>query len=366
MRAIVHIGMPKSGTTSIQRFLQGQAAGLAARGAAYARVPNGGPVPPQDAHVELGIVQFARAGKPVPDAGTRLSYAIDDPEAHRAFAERYAEALDAALAARAEKTWIFSVEHVGAWTHTADEARALDSWLSERFGEVRYVLYLRRQEDWILSNYSQALRMGSTSELEDYAAKLRISNYDARVFAWAEAVGDRFDLRLLEPDALVDGDLIADFAAAAGVDAAGLPRPGRANESFSVAAAAFLRQLNGTIPQRVKEGRVRNPLMRGIQQRLTRWYAGDRKLALSEAEIARIRAANAAANEAIRTRFFPGRAELFPPRPPAEPQPAPTPEEMGRIGIDLVLALRTHRMQCMSKPEMETLRAEGVLETLPQ
>jgi hypothetical protein len=355
MRAVVHIGMPKTGSTAIQRFLAKNAAALADRGVAHERVAHG-EIPPQDSQLELGIVQFHRAGVPVPDLATRLSYGLTEPAGHAAYAAGFAKAFEAAVRARKEDLWILSSEHVGAWTRTQAEARALDAWLGEIFDEVRYVMYLRRQEDYLVSTYSQHLRMGGTQRLKEYLdANLR-PGFTARALLWRAVAGERFSVRLLEPDALEDGDLIADFAHVAGFDAEGLKRPGRLNQGLSVGAAGFLREMNRVLPQRVAGGQRRNPLMRGVDRRLTRWYAGDRKLALGPQQVARVRKANAKANERLRAAFFPERAELFPPRPSDKNggNRART-EEMAQIGVDLMIAARLSRVQPLSEEDMALL-----------
>lgn len=356
MRAVVHIGMPKTGSTAIQHFLAANAEALSARGVAFEKVAHG-EIPPQDSQLELGIVQFARAGLPVPDPATRASYGLEDPGAHTAWAEGFARAFEQAVRQRSEPLYLVSAEHVGAWTQTQAQALALDDWLSTLFDEVRYVMYVRRQEDFILSNYSQHLRMGGTRRLWEFLRDNLHPDYTSRALAWQAVAGERFTLHLLEPDALTDGDLIADLAAVAGFDAAGLKRPGQPNQGLSVGAAGFLREMNRALPQRVDGGRRRNPLMRGVEKRLTRWYADDRKLSLGARQIARVRAANADANERLRAVFFPEREELFPPRSgPKGGNNRAGVEEMAQIGVDLMVAARLGRIAPLSPDQVALLR----------
>ena len=74
---------------------------------------------------------------------------------------------------------------------------------------------------------------------------------------------------------------------------------------------------------------------------LTELSAGDAKLRLTAEQIETIRAAYADANESIRQRFFPDRAELFPERPGTASAPASqsSPEDVAaRASVDEVVA----------------------------
>ena len=367
MRAVFHLGLPKTGTTSIQQFLKANAEALSARGVAYEYVPSD-LAPNQISQVELGFPQFARLGEPIPDPAIRGHYRIQDLDAQRAAGEAYERRFAEAVQARTEPLYLMSSEHVGAWTRTPAHAAALDDFLSAHFDDVRYVMYVRRQEDWVLSNYSQALRRGGHKTLGEFIRGFPGTGYMERLKAWLEVVGhDRFTLRLLEPDKLAGGDLVSDFARAVGFDPDGLPRPPRENESLSAAAAEFLRVANATLPLRVDGGRRRNPLMQGVQDRLTRWYADQPKLRLNAEQVARIRARNAEENAWICRTFFPGRAELFPPKPPREGEPdaGPTPEEVARVGIDLFAAIRSGDMGRLSEADRALLEGDGRLPDPP-
>ena len=371
MKAVVHVGLPKTGTTSIQRFLRANAAALAARGAIYSRVPNGR-VPPQDSQLEYGICALAIAGDMVPNRATRAAYGLDDLAAAGDFAARYMEAVQEDVRShRGAELYLVSSEHLGAWMRSPAHLEALDGWLGSLFSEVRYVLYVRRQEDRILSLYSQALRAGSTEGLGTFVrAHLRLDYHEVAAL-WAGALGrERFDLRLLERDAMAGGDLIEDYCAAAGIDPEGLERPERENEALSVAAATFLRELNRRLEPRGGAGPRSNPMMKGVQGRLTRWYAADRKLRLSPRQVATIREANAETNARLCAEFFPKRKALFPERPvAAEPDPRgndPTPEEMARIAIDLLEALRTGEMPVFDARELERYRSLQARRAAPE
>ncbi|WP_068108289.1 hypothetical protein [Tropicimonas marinistellae] len=320
MRVVIHLGLPKTGTTSIQRFLRQNASALSERGVAYERIPNP-VVEPQDSQLEFGICQFARVGKVVPYDLTARAYGLIDVAAQADFARQYEEDFLRALEARTEDTYVISSEHIGAWTHKPEHVAALDDWMREIFDDVRYVQYIRRQEDWLLSRYSQELRSGSEAHLEKFIKKNGKHNFGVKADLWTGIVGhDRFSLRLMERDAMVNGDLIDDFASAVGFDPDGLSRPERENESLSPQAAFFLRRFNQRA--RVRDAGDDNGLQYQVERTLSEWSVGKPKLRLWPQQISWIRSANAEHNDLVRRKYFPNRAELFPAKPVESPDGA--------------------------------------------
>ncbi len=342
------MGLPKTGTTSIQSWLVSNAGALAARGIGYDRMA----LPGKErglAQVELGVCQFAEAGQPHPHATTSRFYGLSSLEAQQAVADQYLKLFQTRIARHNHNTWLFSCEDLGSATTKPDLAQALDRWLKRTFDDVHYIVYLRRQEDWILSRYSQRLRQGETRTLAEFADETRTHSFLKLPDALRNGLGsDRFSLQLFEPDALTDGDLIADFAGKCGIDPAGLTVPERKNEALGVAAAEFLRQANIRWP--VTDDRYQRPtqLMGNLPHRLTVLSADQRKLRLSQRRIDAIRDANAASNETLRKRYFPDRAELFPARPQESDDPlqnTPTAAEMAEIGLDVFTDARTGALE---------------------
>jgi hypothetical protein len=141
--------------------------------------------------------------------------------------------------------------------------------------------------------------------------------------AGENAVGrERLDMRLLEPDWLVAGDLIDDFCTACGISAAGLARPARRNRALSAEAAELLRVFNRTHPVRRPDGR-RDPLAVALRQRIEALRMPGTPIALSADQLERVRQHYKSGNEKLRAARFPDRPELFPDRA-APPDPRST------------------------------------------
>ncbi len=207
--------------------------------------------------------------------------------------------------------FIASSEHIHAWITTPERIAALDLFLRTRFSRVDYLLYLRPQEELVTSGYSEAVRRGARHDFATHLARNgRIDHWRA-IKPWLEVVGrDRLRLRLMVPNALEKQDLLEDFCAAAGLDLTGLARPDRVNTALTQGEIALRRRLNAVLPVQAPTGGP-NPHYARILRLLGPLWSGSARLELSAAQIADLRARNAAGNEKIRKRFFHHRPALF-------------------------------------------------------
>lgn len=245
----LHIGFPKTGTTSLQAFLAANAAGLAARGVLY---PRAGRLYRHgrfdDAHygasfaLGLGIYEMPPDVALSPDIG----------------AEIMAEA-EAAGASRV----VVSSEYFATAT-VPDRARirqALSGF------DLRIVCYLRRHDDALESAYAQAVKwvpnppwrpnaesyvlheLGLGTVSYDYLGVLR---------QWGQCVGPRSVIVRPYERAQNQPDLEADFLRAIGVDdGPDLVRPPPANPSIGPRTAAAIHLVRRTaLPDAAKQEAV--------------------------------------------------------------------------------------------------------------
>ncbi|MCB2095178.1 MAG: hypothetical protein KDE11_12290 [Rhodobacteraceae bacterium] len=306
MKAIVHIGCHKTGTTAIQTWLGINRAALSAQGFRYDRFDGKGWASPTN-QGQFVIALFTRFGKPIGAADFNRSHAIRDMESQIAIARKFESDLGAAIRADGD-TYLISCEHLSTWAGGAGGIGILDAWLSSLFCEVRYVMYLRRPDIWLASRYSQGVKDGTlTVSLAEYIRQHKHCRYGRLVSGWARGVGrDRFDLRIFDETWLQDDGLIDDFAAAIGADPRGMKPPGRRNLSVTAAEAeTALRRNRGHAA----------PLQAALWPRALRWlrnrWSAPQKLALSAEQTAEIWQANAAGVAWVHRNFFPGRAALF-------------------------------------------------------
>ena len=131
-------------------------------------------------HAEVVVCQFDEAGVLLPNDRMRYLFGIKSLEDQRARAETYTEMLSKALSRSRHHTAVLSVEDVGGMTRTKAQVEALERWLGRFFDEVRYIIYFRRQEDWLISAYSQMIKTGRTMTLDEYFEKRKKRNYFRR------------------------------------------------------------------------------------------------------------------------------------------------------------------------------------------
>lgn len=337
-KAIVHIGMPKTGTTSIQAWLYRNREELVRQGILLKRII---PIDARpNAHVELTIGQFDAAGILMPNPRIRRLFGIRSLGDQRKVARQIDTRLQQIINESSAETLFFSVEDIGAHTDTPEKAHALDKWLGHFFDEVRYILYFRRQEDWVVSAYSQMIKTGGTRRLDEYFDQRKLRDYHAVARLWADTVGlDRLDVRLMERDAMINGDLLIDFADALGIDPQGMAGANRTNPALPRAAGEFVRAVNMQLREDGYKDPTRAPIHSRLIKRLLRNYSAGEKYRLSQEQIKEIREINADSNARLRSEFFPARAELFPMRPaPKRVGEIDQAEEIAKIGAAMLCA----------------------------
>jgi hypothetical protein len=209
-RAVIHIGAIKTGSTTIQRALAGHRADLLAAGVAYAQAPGA------ENHLALAV-------HAVPDAVRDLWQHVAMDGDTDAFRARLEAALASEIAALppAVRTVIFSNEHCQAKIERREEVERLRALLAPHFAEFRIVLYIRRQDQLVVSAYNEHLKDGGADR--DVFARLREEwlsslDYAARLALWAEVFGrESVTVRLFSREDFVGGDLLTDFCTAAGI-----------------------------------------------------------------------------------------------------------------------------------------------------
>ncbi|EAR52430.1 hypothetical protein OG2516_08132 [Oceanicola granulosus HTCC2516] len=313
MRAVAHIGMPKTGSSTIQGFLAEHGAHLRAHGLHYANYS------PRQDQAEFLLATHQRLGRPIRNPAMRHALGAGTPEKQAARVAEFERALDADLARLAPGTrYLVSCEMIG-WPYRREGfMRTFHEWMTQRFDEVDYVIYLRPQDSWMLSEYSQLLRNGGTKSMEEFLRTVTPPDYHALIRRWEGIAGtDRVDVRLLDPARLKAGDLVADFC-----DALAIPAPegtgaARRNEKLSAVAAARTLRINRAL-RRVQGSRAGHAVAEGLR-RLSASAAARSAPPLSfrPEQSARIREVTARSNDRLRAARFPELDCLFPTMRPA-------------------------------------------------
>ena len=290
-QVILHIGMPKTGTTQLQYSL-GKSASLledwkilypttgcyyAAGGSNHkflawdfmARLPPSGFVSKQMAAHSLNCI-FGSVKELVRD--------VEASKCH---------------------TVILSSEYFFQAARYPTEVKRLKTLLLSIARRVVVVCYVREHLSWMASAYNQACKV-AIKDMPSFESWAHENRYEYRLHplltAWANAFGkENIIVRPYVKGSLVDGDVVADFFSAAQLPqhlATRLQQPARANSAISLRTAEAIRLINKRIasapekeqvakllaranilPDRPNEGVIRSD----TQRMLGAFFEGDRR-----------------------------------------------------------------------------------------
>ncbi len=308
--AYLHIGLPKTGSTSLQAFLAANRPALKKQGFRYA-VSLG---QPENWRLSLYMQpwQARDLGQSLPTRHERMG--ISSPAAWDDFCIDVEERLERELAGldAGIETLLLSDSSVCSVRVGRNGVERLKAFLDRYFEEIRVVVYLRRQDDFLISCYTTALETGFGSTMAEWIAHEHdlLINYANVLDLWAEIFGaDKLSPRLYRRDRWPNGDLFADFAQAIGLDSIeGFQRPENKNVSLDPLAQELMRQLNRrySLIGPIDDHQGRASFFRYLQSH----RQGPGQSPSWRARRA-LMARYAESNEAMQRRWFPDEPDLF-------------------------------------------------------
>lgn len=207
-KIILHVGSEKTGSTSIQHTLSASAKRLAKRGILYPEFPK----------TPCHIFFTACAMEDYSDHPVRKCTGLQNQSDYYRFAETVRTIMQQQCKIVSPDYLIISDEHINIHLKTTEQLAALKAFCNE-FGEIdSVIIYLRRQDSFRLSLFSEVIRSGHITEFDldsplpifetipyrfDY---LQILDNLAAVFG-----RDKLRPRLYEPSNFPDENVVKDF-----------------------------------------------------------------------------------------------------------------------------------------------------------
>ena len=255
MKAILHIGVSKTGSTTIQHFLASNRKELKHRNI-YIPVPDR-----VKSHNTLVLASYL----PYMLESTSV-FSYIGHQVYNSFVEEYFPYLN-----KEERTlthceqcqlWgkiccevetncskddivIFSAELLSLFHE--DEVEKVRKLMISLFDDVTIVVYLRRQPEYIVSGYNTSIDWhGAPCTIKEQIPPA----YDEIVKLWTIFGKDKIKIRLFDTKEFHDNDLLSDFAITCGFDITGLKREKNQNETtMDSAELEFLRLFNSHVPR---------------------------------------------------------------------------------------------------------------------
>jgi hypothetical protein len=233
---VLHLGMGKTGTSTIQFFLRDHRDDLASQGLLYPATPGRG------RHHKLSL-----SVKPLRELERSPEWSRVDQEDPAKFRRRFRRRLMEEVAESGLSRVLLSDEVL--FGSSDPVLRRLGRWTSGIARTKRVLVYLRRQDDHMVSRYQEEVKVGEVRRLEAWSRQPMRSLYD--YYARLRKVQERLapadvEVRRYERDRFPGGSVLEDFLEAIGVDlsVAGSAGGGDRNVGLDAESVEFLRLLN--------------------------------------------------------------------------------------------------------------------------
>ena len=298
-KVIIHIGIEKTATTSLQSFLRKNEQELLKHG--YFFPKSGG-----DFNQELFAISFSRG----PENFLKRHGVFERSEQGK-IRDQLRRDLEDEIAQLKDlpKAMIITSEWLHSKLTTADEVIALGAFLENFVKKIEVICYLKEQSALANSRYSTSLKFGSSRSFEQYIGEcspgVTYFNHLETLSRWSEvASGNNMNCRLFSRQDLNEGSIFTDFLNQLDIvhENSAWIEPSILNQSFSFKGAMIFRALNETLAGSRIPWKYKKVLSGGL--------AGSHNF-ITEAEYNRISEEFSSSNESVRERFFPNREVLF-------------------------------------------------------
>ena len=303
MKAILHIGTEKTGTTTLQSFLYLNRERLLKNGYLYTLSAG------KQNNRRLCVCAYDQERRDEETA--RLS--LNNPTALSDFRDSLVERLKDEIHAYSANVVIFSSEHFHSRLVKESEIRRLKSILSSLgLGEIQVVVYLRNPVELATSCYSSYVRNGGTRASPpspDNPYFRNICDHQATLEKWSNIFGkESISPRVFEKRELIDGSIVADFIHHIHLPPLNYEIPKSTNRSTTPLGLEVLRRLNKEIDilRSPSSKKIRKQIIHHVENSFSN---GKYVMPLSlQKEYSSFFDAS---NEWVRENYFPKRDRLF-------------------------------------------------------
>jgi hypothetical protein len=238
----VHIGTPKTGTTSIQNYLADNYDSLLKKGflvpvTSRKKKPN---------HTLLALYCINR--KRITAISIRND--IHDEKSLRKFRRRFRWDFRSEIKNFNGSAVVVSNEQCYGRLTTIGELQKLRKLFRGLQADVKIIVYLREQTDMVCSYYSSNIKSGKTHLIhnQDEFRENDFFDYNKTLKKWEEVFGIKnIIVRIFDSEGLKNNDIISDFMEVVGMDEIAYA-PIRVNTKLNVKQCEFLRIINEHIP----------------------------------------------------------------------------------------------------------------------
>jgi hypothetical protein len=308
-RALIHIGMEKTGTTSLQAFFAANRDLLKANGVAYLRSPG------IKNHLKLvtyclniNVVDSLVKDLGLTSKALRLQWREEFKQEFQEEIKNLNHSID---------NIVISSEHFHSRLHSIEEIQELQILLNEFCYEIKIIVYLRRQDLVATSLFSTGVKVGVSRNnvLKDNISPEDIYyNYYNLLEKWSNVFGqENIILRVFEKEKLVNGDTVDDFILNSQILKKYIPlvRPKNENESISSIAQNITIIFNKHFPKYInnKNNYFANQIRNAIIKKINKNFPGVGKMPTKK-EAVNFYKIFAKSNNQLARKWF-NREELF-------------------------------------------------------